>query len=345
MTRVAIVGYGFMGRTHYGAWRKCRGAQVVAVCENDPHQFNATIEGNIKGAADNSKLPRSVKIYSDYDEMLRAGGFDVVDITLPTPLHAPTTIKALNARYHVLCEKPMALNLDDADHMLAAAVRANRVLLVAQCVRFDPAYAYLRTLAQTKKYGRVIAADFSRIMSAPKWVHDESPSASLQSEAKSGGLFLDAHIHDVDYILSTFGVPQRLATRAHLTKRGTVDHLTAEYIYADGKLVRANCSFAAPPSLVWEATARVFFDRALVDIDANSKKPLTIYPMEGKPFTPKLSTTTGYEEEIRYFLTMVLKHPMVKSSSREVPSMVAADARQALALVLKERQKATQTKW
>jgi predicted dehydrogenase len=337
MTRVAIVGYGFMGRTHYGAWKKCRGAKVVAICDSNLAQLNTKVVGNIKGAADNSKLPRTIKIYADYDEMLAAGGFDVVDLTVPTPLHAPMSIKALNAHFHVLCEKPMALNLADADAMLAASVRAGRFLLIAHCVRFDPAYSYLYTLIQSKKYGRLIAADFSRFMSNPRWA--AQGASWVQEESKSGGLYLDAHIHDVDYILSIFGVPQRMRSRAHFSKRGTPDHLISEYTYTDGKLITSDCSFAAATSFLFQATARVFFERATVILDSKSKTPLTVYPMEGKSFSPKLSANTAYDEEIRYFNSLVVKHPTLthRADMRDLPFMTAADARQALALAIKER--------
>jgi predicted dehydrogenase len=340
MTRVAIVGYGFMGRTHYGAWKKCRGAKVVAICEPNAAQLTATIKGNIKGAADNSKLARTIKIYSSFDEMLAAGGFDVVDITAPTPLHATLAIKALNAHCHVLCEKPMALNLTDADAMLAAAVHAGRFLLVAHCVRFDPAYSYLYTLIQSKKYGRLIAADFSRFMSDPKWT---SLGPSQQEETKSGGLYLDAHIHDVDYILSLFGVPQRVRSHAHYSKRGTIDHLTSEYIYADNKLITSDCSYAAATSFLFQATARVFLERATVILDSRNKDPIRVYPTDAKSFTPRLSTNTAYDEEIRYFNSLVVRHPTLthRADTRDIPFMTAADARQALALAIKERALAT----
>ena len=52
MKKVAIVGFGFMGKTHYGAWKKCRGAKVVAICDSNLAQLTAKVVGNIRGAAD-----------------------------------------------------------------------------------------------------------------------------------------------------------------------------------------------------------------------------------------------------------------------------------------------------
>ena len=227
MNNVAIVGFGFMGKTHYGAWRKCRGAKVVAVCDANLAQLTAKVVGNIKGAADNTALPKSVKVYDDFEKMLAAGGFDIVDITLPTQLHPATTIAALKAGCHVLCEKPMALSLKDCDAMLAAAKAAKRRLLVAHCVRFFPENVYVRDLVKSGKYGKVVAADFTRFIAPPKW----SPKGAdwFFDEKKSGGVLFDAHIHDADYILGTFGRPKSVSATFHRNASGFVDHSTATY--------------------------------------------------------------------------------------------------------------------
>ena len=330
MKRVAIVGFGFMGKTHYGAWRKCRGAKVVAVCDSDLAQLTAKVTGNIKGAADNSALPETVRVWDDFSAMLDAGGFDIVDITLPTPLHPDMTIAALNAGYHVLCEKPMALDLKSCDRMLAAAKKSRRCLLVAQCVRFFPEYAYLAGLVKSGRYGKVVAADFTRFMSAPKW----SPKGGswLLDESKSGGLYVDAHIHDADYIVSVFGKPKSVLSKSRRSVRGYVDHTTTIYDYPD-MLVTSDSSFAASDSLVWDAAARVFFEKASVYLGAAYKKPLTVYPQGGRLFSPKLSAKSGYEAEVAYFLKMI-------DGGADIKVLTAQDARDSIALVLAERRSA-----
>lgn len=335
MKRVAIVGYGFMGRTHYGAWKKCPGARVTAVCDSNLSQLTAKVEGNIKGAADNSALPRSIRVWDDFGAMLSAGGFDIVDITLPTPLHAKMCIRALEAGYHVLCEKPMALTLRECDAMLAAMRRAGRQLLVAHCLRFFPEYAALREMVRDGRYGKVVAADFTRVITVPKW----SPKGGswLTDESKSGGPYFDTHIHDVDYLLSLFGEPRGIESRAHRNARGMVDHLTTAYDFGDGKVVTSDCSFAAAKSLTFDAAARVFFERATVFVGGAYAKPFAIYPEDGKVMKPKLSRRTGYEEEVRYFLALVEGRATEQVLSVE-------EARTVVRVVMAER-KSAERKW
>ena len=334
MKRVAIVGFGFMGKTHYGAWKKCRGAKVVAICDSNLSQLKAKVKGNIKGVADNAAVPKSVKVWDDFDKMLAAGGFDIVDITLPTLLHPKMSVAALEAGYHVLCEKPMALELRDCDRMLAAAMKAKRELLIAQCVRFFPENVYLRELVRSGRYGKVLAADFSRFIAPPKW----SPKGAdwIFDEKKSGGVLFDVHIHDADYILGTFGKPEKVSATFRRNAKGFVDHTVTTYAYKDA-VVTSDSSFAAASSLVWEAAGRVFFEKATVVFGPFFKAPLTVYPEDAKPFVPKLPKASGYEAEIRYFLDLVEGRAKEKV-------LTAQDARESVAMLELERRSATSGK-
>lgn len=328
-TRVAVVGFGFMGRTHVAAWQSLRGAELVAVCDANLAQLTAQVKGNLAGVATAQALPASVRIWDDFAAMLAAGDLDVVDITLPTPLHAPFACQALAAGCHVLCEKPMALTVADCDRMLAAARKARRILLVAQCVRFFPEYAYLAKIVKSGRYGKVVAGDFTRYMAAPKW----SPKGGswLLDEAQSGGLYLDAHIHDVDFIRSILGDPASLHSVAHRAPAGFVDHLTTTYTFANGAVVSSSCSWAATDALTFDAAARVFLERATVYLGGAYRAPLTIYPQGRPPVTPKLSATSGYAQEIAYFLACV------RGRAPAHAILTAQDGRDAVALACAER--------
>ena len=330
MKKVAIVGFGFMGKTHYGVWRRLKGSKVVAICDANLAQLTAKVVGN-GDSADNSAVPKSVKVYDDFDRMLAAGGFDIVDITLPTPLHPDMSVRALDAGYHVLCEKPMAVDVKSCDRMLAAEKRAKGKFLVAQCVRFNPQYALIKDYVESGKYGKVVAADFTRFCPLPGW--GANGKSWFLDEAKSGGAAVDMHVHDADFIQYLFGLPPAVSTRTHVNAEGLTDHLSTAYLYPD-KVVTSDTSWAAAKSLVFDAQYRVFFEKATVFCGERYKAPLMVYPQDGKPFAPKVSAKTSYEVEIRYFLDLVNG---VKPK-REV--LTATDARNAIALVSAERKSA-----
>ncbi|MCQ2388818.1 MAG: Gfo/Idh/MocA family oxidoreductase [Kiritimatiellae bacterium] len=296
--RVAIVGFGFMGHMHYGAWKKQRGAKVVAVCDSNLAQITAKVGGNLAGA-DNSGLAKDVKVYADFDEMLAKEPLDVVDVTLPTLLHPPTTIKALAKGVNVLCEKPMAIDARAAATMVAAAKKSKAKLMIAQCVRYWPEYVALKEMVDSGRHGRVIAADFTRFSPAPGW--QNGGKSWFLDEKKSGGVALDMHLHDVDEIHHLFGMPKSVSSSAHRHPDGWTDFIATTYGYP-GMVVTSSSSWAMAPSFVWESGFRVVFEKAVACCNSHNDKPFTVYPEKGKPFTPKTPKATGYEAEIKAFL-------------------------------------------
>ena len=324
--RVAIVGFGFMGRMHYGNWKKMKGAKVVALCDANLAAFTApVIGGNIAGA-DTATDFGDAAIYSDFDQMLAEAKPDVISITLPTPLHVPLTVKALRAGVSVLCEKPMALNTADCDTMLKAAAAApdGAKLMVAHCLRFWPCYVYLKKLVDSRKYGSVVAASFRRYSAPPGWGKGKS---WFTDESKSGGVALDLHIHDTDMVNFLFGMPKAVTSSAAFGKAGDMQYISTLYDVG-GAAVTAEGSWAMTPTLGFEASFIVTFEKAVVILDAKREKPLCVYPVKGEAFEPELPTGEGYEYEIKWFLDVLQgkKVPCVITPEQSLDSVRIVDA-------------------
>lgn len=301
--RVAIVGFGFMGRMHYGNWAKMKGAKVVALCDKDASQFTSPIKsGNIAGADATTDFGDAV-IYDDFDTMLAEAKPDVISLTLPTPLHVALTSKALQAGVSVLCEKPMALNAAECEKMLLAAKKARKgaKLMVAHCLRFWPAYVYLKKLVDSKKYGKVIAASFRRFSAPPGW---QKGKGWFGDESKSGGMALDLHIHDTDMVNYLFGMPKSVTSTAAYSKDGCMQYISTLYDVG-GAAVTAEGSWVMTKSLAFDASYFVTFEKAVVVLDGRREKPLCVYPDKGEPFAPKLAEGEGYEYEIKWFLDVL----------------------------------------
>lgn len=301
--RVAVVGFGFMGRMHYGHWKKVKGAEVVALCDRDTSQFAAPVQGGNLAGADTSTDFGSAVIYDDFDRMLAEAKPDVISLTLPTPLHVPLTLKALAAGVSVLCEKPMALNAADCAKMIAAAKKAPKgaKLMIAQCLRFWPCYVYLKKLVDSKKYGKVLAASFWRYSAPPGWGKGKSWFAD---ESKSGGVALDLHIHDTDIVNFLFGMPKAVTSRAAYGKDGAMQYISTLYDVG-GAAVAAEGCWCMPPTMGFEAGFVVTFEKASVVLDGKREKPFCVFPAKGEAFTPKLAEGDGYEYEIRWFMDVL----------------------------------------
>src|SRR3954470_2569330 len=124
--RCAVIGTGGIGLDHLISLASCPRAASVAIAESHPHRA--------KEASERFRISRS---YSDYRELLDQPDIDAVTIATPNHLHAPVAIAALQARKHVLLEKPMATASKDAIKIIETAKKMKRVVMVAQNFRFN----------------------------------------------------------------------------------------------------------------------------------------------------------------------------------------------------------------
>jgi predicted dehydrogenase len=125
-------------------------AQLAAVMDVDEKRLSGDlsgIQGNIGGPAQMMDFS-GVKKYRSVEEIAGDPDVDATDVCLPTFLHAPVTLQLLRAGKHVLVEKPMALDGAPCDQMVAEAEKQDRVLMVAQVLRFAPAYQALQGYMQ-----------------------------------------------------------------------------------------------------------------------------------------------------------------------------------------------------
>src|SRR5215216_2335310 len=119
MVNIGIAGIGFMGVTHFKALQQVKGARVAAIQARGEKKLAGewrAVRGNF-GESGGIQDLSGVARYRCVSDLLADEAIDLVDICLPTPLHAGVAISALHAGKHVLVEKPIALTLQDADAM------------------------------------------------------------------------------------------------------------------------------------------------------------------------------------------------------------------------------------
>src|SRR5271156_2172658 len=169
--RLAVAGLGFMGSTHIRALQSIPDAELVAVCSSDEKKLAgdlSAVQGNLGGPGERSDFSGVAK-YRDVRQMLEDPSLDAVDLCLPTHLHAPVAMLALEAGKHVLVEKPMALDTESARQMIRASEKHKRVLMVAQVLRFFPMYQVLKKTLARDSMGLMRSAIFRRRCAAPAW--------------------------------------------------------------------------------------------------------------------------------------------------------------------------------
>ncbi len=301
MLKYAIIGLGGLGKAHFGYSKTvCErtGAKLVAICDIEESAFKKKVSTNL-GEDESGFDFTGINLYTDSDEMFEKEELDFVLTALPTYIHEEVAVKAMERGLHVFSEKPMAINLEQAQHMLDVSKKQNVKLMIGQCVRYFPAYQKLKEFVDNKELGKVLRVDFERLSSWPRWSwHDWFLDESL-----SGGSILDLHVHDVDFINYVFGMPKAVASIAtnDVTKHDSVSTL----FYYDDVSVSARGSWREGIKYPFTATFHAVFENATVVCGRDGK--LMVYPgvEEEEVYEVELGNENGYVEELVDFVNCI----------------------------------------
>lgn len=324
--KVGILGLGFMGKCHYETYGKIEGAQVAAICDTDPVKLRGDwsgIAGNIGTKGGRVDLS-GITLYKEAKALFADPEIDVIDITLPTYLHEEYALAAIKAGKHVICEKPLARSSAAANRVIQAAKKAGCQLFTSHCIRFWPAYAWLKETVAKKKYGKLISAVFRRHSTLPTW----SWKNWLQDPEKSGLCALDLHVHDADFILYCFGIPKAVCSCGGGWGKGRLDHIHTSYEY-DGALITAEGAWEYAPDYPFSMTFTAVFEKATVALQADGS--FRVHPQKGATADIKVPAGDGYFYELSDFISCLL-------NKRASTVITPDDARRSVRLIeLEER--------
>lgn len=188
MPGIGLIGTGRAGLSHVAAYQKLEGAHLRMVAD-------VSLESARQVAAQ-----CSARAVDSPDDILRSPDIDVVDICVPTFLHREYVIQAAEAGKHVICEKPIALTVEDGRAMIDACRQAGVQFFVAHPTRFGPGNRRIKTLLDSGELGQPLVARTWRggrfFRGADAWLDDES---------KSGSIIIEAMLHDFDMLRWFFG--------------------------------------------------------------------------------------------------------------------------------------------
>lgn len=291
MLKVGLVGVGGISGAHIPAWESLEDVQLTALCDIRPERMENWPEK---------------RRYTDFDRMLDGEELDILDICLPTWLHVPFAVKAMERGIHVICEKPVSLKPEELALAYSVARKNGVCFMVAQVLRFWPEYELLKQIIDSQTYGKLLSGYMGRLGCYPRWSWDNW----MMDPARSGMVPFDLHIHDLDFLVYALGVPKN-AVR-HRASLPDQDYVHAVYEYPEFFVSTEASWYAAP--YPFGASFRFQFERAVA---AYEKGVLTIYQNDDKVLTPSgeqagdsgvinLPKSDAYAEEIRYFKNCVL---------------------------------------
>ena len=259
--RIAVIGFGFMGKTH-----------AKNVIDSDLMELSAIVEKNIAGITqvsgnintgeiDPEKLDK-VNKYNSLDDCLEKEQLDAVFICVHTLLHYEMAMKCLKRGLHVFIEKPFVLNVEEGESLIAEAESRNLKLVVGHVVRFMPAYAKLYELYKAGVYGKLNFISLTRFTGLPGWGDWGKRRVDFGS---SGGALFDLVIHDIDFLQYLLGMPDMIDSVCLPGALSNHDFVSAFWRYkGDDIKVKVEGGNIFHSQYPFEATIKAAFEKASV---------------------------------------------------------------------------------
>ena len=303
--KVGVIGLGSMGSTHLDIYSQISEVEVVAVADLKKSRLDGSsrAEGNISGQAQGSVVGFEAKQYLDGMDLIDDPDIELVDICVGTNLHFVFVEAALAKGKHVLVEKPLARTYDEAKKIVELALNSSTYIMSAMCLRYWPAWVWLKKVIDSKKYGRCLSLTCKRQTSHP-------PGTFYSNDDECGGALLDLHVHDTDFINYCFGMPKAVFSQGYKGPSGGIDHVATHYIYDQSQnapLVTAEGTWTMQEGYGFNMSYTANFEKATACYLLDDEETLTLFRSSYEPEIIKLDEGMGYEFEIRSFVDEILR--------------------------------------
>ncbi len=323
MLRIGLIGYGGMGKMHaacYGALRQY--AQLSAVADV------------VKENRDEAAEKYGAVTYRTGEELIVSAEVDVIDICLPTYLHAGHAILGMERGRHLFIEKPLCLSMDEVRLLLEAEKKAGVCVQIGQVLRFYPDFSWVKDAALSGEFGKLVSASFVRRSSNPRWAWENW----FNDVERSGGVAMDLHIHDVDFIRYLLGKPDAMHSRAARDQDGTIQQIYTVYEYG-GAVVTVEACWDYPDEYGFRQSFIVKFEKATA---VRENEEFTVFLKDGGILRPiarerfdqklegiNISSLGSYYSELKYFLERITGGlPLTRAPMSEAATAVETALRE-----------------
>ena len=279
---IGIAGAGFMGQKHALSYANIDDTAITAV---------ATPSGP-DGFVTAHELDRA-ETFTDTTELLSNANIDVLDVCTPTDTHLDIVRSATEVGVDVFLEKPIAGSLTDAQEIRRLVAESDSTLMVGHVVRFFPEYR----AARDTDIGTPGVARARRLSPFPGWGSD----GWYENRDRSGGVFLDLAIHDLDYLRWCWGEVEEVFARCH--RKPHAEHGFVTLRFANGAVGYVEASWAQPDSRELTTELELSGDAGLVEFDSATPEPYRLWTDGGAEI--ESSRTDPYRRELAHFVECI----------------------------------------
>lgn len=263
--RFALVGCGRIVRKHYEALMALDKAQLVAVCD--------TAFERAKAVGEKLGLP----YYRDHDEMLSKEKVDVVNILTPSGLHAKHCIDIVKKyKKHIVCEKPMALTLGDADEMIRVCKQNGVELFIVKQNRYNLPIVKLREALEEGRFGKLVLGTVRVRWSRDQKYYDQDSWRGTW--ALDGGVFANQASHHIDLLEWMMGRPAEVSamTATRLVDIEVEDTGIANIKFENGALGIVEATTATRPKDV-EGSVSILGEKGIVEVGGFAMNEIKVW--------------------------------------------------------------------
>jgi UDP-N-acetylglucosamine 3-dehydrogenase len=258
--KIGVAGTGFIGETHLSCLKKIEGVKIAGIAERDEERRAEIVD------------QYGIDGFEDLSTMLERSQLDSVDICLPTPLHKQAIERSSDHVDSIICEKPIARSLSEAEEISRIAEEANLDLYVGHVLRFFPEYLSMKREVENGGVGKVGVVRTFRGGIPP------AKRAEWYSNLeKSGRILVDMLIHDFDWLQWTIGEIDSVYTNGLSLKEGKRDIALVNVGFKSGTIGHVEGSWAHPDNFPFTTRVEIAGDEGLIDFDSNKSAPINTY--------------------------------------------------------------------
>jgi predicted dehydrogenase len=324
--KVAVVGNGGIYRLAHGpAWRRIPQANVIATCDI------------VKERAEQARAELGTeKCFTSFDELLSNDGVDLVDICTPHPSHAELAVLALEAGKHVICEKPMALTVEDAARMMNTARAKGLHLYIGHTRRFDRRWVEVKQQLNSGRVGEPVAVRWNE----RSWAGFSADS--WRWAPQNGGVLMDLGVHVADLFAwfleaqATEVYAKTLSIRAEARRSGAADFALVQLTFGRNKQALMELSWAHPRGYApFYSSLEIVGTRGKISLSDRDAAPMVVIKggTEMPRYSPLLSTfPESFVGELAHFVESV--------AANTAPCVTPEDAYRAVEVIVKAMESA-----
>lgn len=316
-SKIALVGAGAIAQlAHLPVLAKIKGATLVAICDNDGVKAGALAQR--LGVPD---------VFTDIDELFELHNLDAVIVATPNHLHEPHVLRALRARVHVLCERPLSLTSGGVSRILAAAQKAGRMVVVGNNHRFRSDVQQLSRFLQGGELGKIVGmrgGQYQFKAGLQGW-------RSRKAEA-GGGAFLEHGYQLLDLALWLTDFPEPVRVSAHMDKprAGAVEDTMLVHLECEGGInfsFDVNWAYVGQDERWWfevlstRGSARLAPLRVVKDLNG---RPTNVSPTGAA--ARESAFIQSYRAELAHFVSMLREESPYEAPDDQLKVMRVVEA-------------------